>query len=183
MYTNTDYNIYGAIPLLFISPCWVPFAPPSNLLRLLGNSPSCDRICPPWSQVACKLTSPFSFATTRKVLILLLQEIKHDIVYRRAQLQRPRRREELHPRIQAHLILVINKISSLLEYQGTLQFADGLSFLQRLSRIILQAWNSSSHSSSHPSYLIHLTHLYPPCCVDLILKKKSKKNKLLVKPV
>jgi hypothetical protein len=59
-------------------------------------------------------------ATTRKVLILLLQEIKRDIVYRRAQLQEPRRREELHPRIQAHLILVINKISSLLEYQGTL---------------------------------------------------------------
>jgi hypothetical protein len=78
-------------------------------------------------------------ATTRKVLILLLQEIKRDIVYRRAQLQEPRRREELHPRIQAHLISVINKISSLLEYQGTLQFADGLSFLKRLSQIVLQA--------------------------------------------
>jgi hypothetical protein len=78
-------------------------------------------------------------ATTWKVLILFLQEIKRDIIYRWAQLQEPRRREELHPRIQAHLVYVINKISSLLEYQGTLQFADGLSFLQRLSRIILQA--------------------------------------------
>jgi hypothetical protein len=78
-------------------------------------------------------------ATTRKVLILLLQEIKRDIIYRRAQLQEPRRREELHPRIQAHLISEINKISSLLEYQGTIQFTDGLSFLKRLSRIILQA--------------------------------------------
>jgi hypothetical protein len=78
-------------------------------------------------------------AITRKVLILLLQEIKRDIIYRRAQLQEPRRREELHPRIQAHLISVINKITSLLEYQGTLQFRDGLSFLHRLSQIILQA--------------------------------------------
>jgi hypothetical protein len=78
-------------------------------------------------------------ATTRKVLILFLQEIKRDIIYRRAQLQEPRWREELHPRIQAHLVLVVNKISSLLEYQGTLQFMDGLSFLKRLSRIILQA--------------------------------------------
>ncbi len=78
-------------------------------------------------------------ATTRKVLILLLQEIKRDIVYRRAQLQEPRRHEELHPRIQAHLTSVINKISSLLEYQGTLQFTDGLSFLKRLTRIVLQA--------------------------------------------
>ncbi len=60
MYTNTDYNIHGAIPLLFISPCWFPFAPLSDPLYLLGNPPSCDRICPPWSQVACKLTSPFS---------------------------------------------------------------------------------------------------------------------------
>jgi hypothetical protein len=78
-------------------------------------------------------------ATTWKVLVLLLQEIKRDIIYIRAQLQEPRRREELLPRILAHLVTVINKISSLLEYQGTLQFADGLSFLTRLSRIILQA--------------------------------------------
>ncbi len=78
-------------------------------------------------------------ATTRKVLILLFQKIKRDIIYRRAQLQEPRRREELHPRIQAHLVSVINKITSLLEYQGTLQFLDGLSFLKRLSQIILQA--------------------------------------------
>ncbi len=78
-------------------------------------------------------------ATTRKVLILFLQEIKRDIIYRRAQLQEPQRREELHPRIQAHLVSVINKISALLEYQGALQFSDGLFFLKRLSRLILQA--------------------------------------------
>jgi hypothetical protein len=47
-------------PLAFFSLCWIPFAPPSNPLYLLGNPPSCDRIRPPWSQVACKLTSPFS---------------------------------------------------------------------------------------------------------------------------
>ncbi len=77
-------------------------------------------------------------ATTRKVLILFLQEIKRDIIYRRAQLQEPRRREELHPCIQAHLVSVINKINALLEYQRTLQFSDGLALLKRLSRIILQ---------------------------------------------
>jgi hypothetical protein len=54
-------------------------------------------------------------ATTHKVLILYLQEIKRDIIYRHAQLQEPRRREELHPRIEAHLISVINKICALLE--------------------------------------------------------------------
>jgi hypothetical protein len=59
-------------------------------------------------------------ATTRKVLILFLQEIKRDIIYRRAQLQEPHRREELHPHIQAHLVSVIIKISALLEYQGAL---------------------------------------------------------------
>ncbi len=47
------------------SPCFLsplaetPFAPLSNPLYLLGNPPSCDRIRPPRSQVACKLTSPF----------------------------------------------------------------------------------------------------------------------------
>ncbi len=60
MYTNIDYNIHGMLPLLFISPCWIPFAPPSDPLYLLGNPPSCNRIRPPWSQVACTLTSPFS---------------------------------------------------------------------------------------------------------------------------
>jgi hypothetical protein len=34
----------------------LPFLTP---LYLLGNPPSCDMIRPPWSQVACKLTSPF----------------------------------------------------------------------------------------------------------------------------
>ncbi len=57
---DADHNIHGAIPLLFISPCWFLFAPPLNPLYLLGNPPGCDRIRPPWSQVACKLTSPFS---------------------------------------------------------------------------------------------------------------------------
>ncbi len=60
MYTSIDCNVHGAIPLLFFSPCWIPFAPPSNPLHLLGNPPSCDRIRSPWSQVACKLTSLFS---------------------------------------------------------------------------------------------------------------------------
>jgi hypothetical protein len=77
-------------------------------------------------------------ATTRKVLILYLQEIKRDIIYRHAQLQEPRRREELHPCIQAHLISVINKISALLEYQGALQYSDALALRMRISQVILQ---------------------------------------------
>jgi hypothetical protein len=66
MYTNTDYNVHGAFPLLFVplanSPL-SPFAPLSDPLLLTWNPPSCDRIRPPQSQVACKLTSsdpPFS---------------------------------------------------------------------------------------------------------------------------
>ncbi len=82
-------------------------------------------------------------ATTQKVFILFLQEIKRDIIYRWVQLQEPHRREELYPRIQAHLVSVKNKISALLEYQGALQFSDGLAFLKRMSRVILQGWNSS----------------------------------------
>jgi hypothetical protein len=45
-------------------------------------------------------------ATTQKNLILLLlQEIKRDIIYRHAQLTTPHHQEELHPRIQAYLQL------------------------------------------------------------------------------
>jgi hypothetical protein len=44
------------LPLLI--PLLLPFPVP---LYLLGNPPSCDRICPPWSPIACKLNSPFPF--------------------------------------------------------------------------------------------------------------------------
>ncbi len=59
-YTNTDYNVHGAFPLFYHLPLPIPLAPLSNPLSLTWNPPSCDRICPPRSQVACKLTSPFS---------------------------------------------------------------------------------------------------------------------------
>ena len=58
------------------------------------------------------------------------------MVYHHAQLKQPRRREELHPRIQAHLLSVVGKIRSLLEYQGVLQYTDALSQLQRLSHAL-----------------------------------------------
>ncbi len=55
------YNYTWRIPLAFISPCWLPFAfplcSPFEPLLLTWNPPSCDRIRPPPSQVACKLTS------------------------------------------------------------------------------------------------------------------------------
>ncbi len=60
MYTYTGYNIYGAIPLLFYLPLLIPFCPLFWSPLLTWNSPSFDRIRPPRSQVACKLTSPFS---------------------------------------------------------------------------------------------------------------------------
>jgi hypothetical protein len=60
IYTYTDYNVHGAFPLLYCLPLPIPLAPLSNPLSLTWNPPSCDRIRPPRSQVACKLTSPFS---------------------------------------------------------------------------------------------------------------------------
>ncbi len=48
------------IPLAFYLPLSIPFAPLSDPSVLTCNPPSCDRIRPPRSQAACKLTSPFS---------------------------------------------------------------------------------------------------------------------------
>jgi hypothetical protein len=75
--------------------------------------------------------------TTRKVLILFLQEIKRDIIFCRAQLAEPRRREELQPRIQAHLLLVISKLQAFLEYQGVLNYTDALALLRRMAHSVL----------------------------------------------
>jgi hypothetical protein len=52
------YNYTWRIPLAFISPCRFPFVSPLLPSLLTWNPRSCDRIRPPWSQVACKLTSP-----------------------------------------------------------------------------------------------------------------------------
>jgi hypothetical protein len=75
--------------------------------------------------------------TTRKILILLLKETKRDIIYHHAQLQELRRREELYPRIQAHLVSVVNKVISLLEYQGVLQYSDSITLLSRIVQVAL----------------------------------------------
>ncbi len=53
MYTNTDYNIHGPIPLLF------PFCSPFESPLLTWTPPRCNRIRPPRSQVAGKLIFPF----------------------------------------------------------------------------------------------------------------------------
>ncbi len=59
IYTDTNYNVHYTrrIPLAFISPCQFPFVSLLQPFLLTWNPPSCDRICPPRSQVACKLTS------------------------------------------------------------------------------------------------------------------------------
>ncbi len=49
-------DMYTIIPLAIFS----PFAPLFSPSQLTWNPPCCDRICPPRSQVARKLTSPFS---------------------------------------------------------------------------------------------------------------------------
>jgi hypothetical protein len=75
--------------------------------------------------------------TTRKVLILFLEEVKRNIIFCRAQLSEPRRREELQPWIQAHFLSVTTKIQALLEYQGVLNYTDALALLRRMAHSVL----------------------------------------------
>ncbi len=55
-----DYNVHYTwrTPLAFYLPSLIPLCSPFDPLLLTWNPPSCDRIRPPRSQVACKLTSP-----------------------------------------------------------------------------------------------------------------------------
>ncbi len=83
------------------------------------------------------LLLPLLDINTRKVVVLLLQEVKHDIVVWRAQLQVPRRQEELQPRILAHLISAVKKATAIREYQGVLPYKDALSFLEHITHSVL----------------------------------------------
>ena len=58
----------------------------------------------------------------KKILILYIQELKRDIIYRRMNLAETHRNREVPLiRIQAHIMTTINKIISLLEYQENIQ--------------------------------------------------------------
>ncbi len=58
LYTRTQVTIYMAHSPCFFSPLADSPCSPFNPLLLTWNPPRCDRIRPPRSEVACKLTSP-----------------------------------------------------------------------------------------------------------------------------
>jgi len=69
------------------------------------------------------------------ILVHLVQEIKRDIIYRRMNTNANHRRRNL-TRIRAHLLSSVKKTISLLEYQGTKNFQDSITFLTLLETSI-----------------------------------------------
>jgi hypothetical protein len=68
----------------------------------------------------------------RNVILVLIQEIKRDVIFRRMQLNEPLWQEVPKIRMQAHLLSVIRKLTSLLEYQGIVQSKAPITFLKVL---------------------------------------------------
>jgi hypothetical protein len=74
----------------------------------------------------------------RNSILVLVKEIKCDIIFRRMQLQEPLRQEVLRIRVYAHLLSCIRKLTSLLEYQGVVQNNVPVSFLTMLTDTAVQ---------------------------------------------
>ena len=72
----------------------------------------------------------------RKTILALIQEIKRDLVFRRMQIKEPLRQEVPRIRVQAHLLSVIRKLISLLDYQGIVQNKAPIAFLTILNTAI-----------------------------------------------
>jgi hypothetical protein len=70
-------------------------------------------------------------------ILVLIQEIKRNIIFRRMQLTEPSRSETSKIRLQAHLISVTRKLISLLEYQGIVQNNAPISFLKTLNDTLI----------------------------------------------
>ncbi len=68
--------------------------------------------------------------------MVIIQEIKRNIIFRRMQLAEPLRQEVPKIRMQAHLLLVTRKLISLLEYQGIVQNTAPISFFTALNATI-----------------------------------------------
>jgi hypothetical protein len=88
----------------------------------------------PHPAIMLRITDPL----VRSSILVLIQEIKRDIIFRRMQLKEPSRQEVSKVRICAHLLSCIRKLSSLLEYQGIVQNKAPISFLATLSETIAQ---------------------------------------------
>jgi hypothetical protein len=67
----------------------------------------------------------------------MVQEIKRNIIFSRMQLTEPIRLEVPKIKVQAHLLSVIQKLISLLEYQGIVQNNTPISFLTTLNTFII----------------------------------------------
>jgi hypothetical protein len=72
----------------------------------------------------------------RKIILVLIQEIKRDIIFRRMQLKEPQRWEVPRIRMQAHLLSVIRELVSLLQYQGIVQNKAPLPFFNILQETL-----------------------------------------------
>jgi hypothetical protein len=72
----------------------------------------------------------------RYSILVIIQEIKCNIIFRRMQLTEPALQEVPRIRLQAHLLSVIRKLISLLEYQGIVQNNAPISFLTALNTVI-----------------------------------------------
>jgi hypothetical protein len=69
-------------------------------------------------------------------ILVIIQEIKCNFIFRGMQLTEPPRQEVPRLRLQAHLLLVTRKLISLLEYQGIVQNNTPISFLTALNTVI-----------------------------------------------
>ncbi len=90
------------------------------------------------------------------MVIHLIQEIKRDIVYRRMNAGAHRHRVNL-TRLRAHLISNVKKTISLLQYQGTKNHQESISFLMLLEGTINERvlqWNAQDRLQNNTG--IHL---------------------------
>jgi hypothetical protein len=74
---------------------------------------------------------------TQYCILVLVQEVKRNIIFRRMQLAEPARVEVPKIRLQAHLLSVTRKLTSLLEYQGIVQNNAPISFLSTFNDTLI----------------------------------------------
>ena len=73
----------------------------------------------------------------KKTLILFIQEIKRDIMYRRMNIMEGHRNRQMPlVRIQAHILSVVKKIISILNYQGTMKVKKSREMMEQMMELL-----------------------------------------------
>ncbi len=127
-----------------------------------------------WKLFTTNPTAPFSFTFQTRIHessypVSARSEVWHHL--QTCSTQGSKKTSRITTAHTAHLLSIVNKISSLLEYQGALTFVDAISFLWRMTHLLVHDLNISLLLHTQLVHITNSIHINHPTSFHLALGK------------